>query len=734
MLVTNLTGAYYRLDTDLGLEPNSTLTVTDAAWANAELRANVSGLLRRGAIGIDTPPDGWYVDADNSIAEDDRDTEALATVNDLLELIFRSAATYAVYRDGAKWYARSGASGTIATSNSDPAVVVNYVLHLASTIANGATTIISGRPTWGSVPSFAPGYQRRVVVRGLGDTTVKMSTSGPRLLDFGKTADYDAFDNWEIRDLTVDCDNVGGRHHVVIGTYINGTPQTRVSGNNWVVDNVRTINVPSDSTLTNHRLNVWICPGTPAGSTAMHWTNGKVTNVRFEGGNQGIVVAAADVAAGANCFVDEVHIDRWWHSRGSVWNGPLAFSSSNVQIGSRATVGRVSITNGYGEFSGDVGIELDSAQNATIRNVKIVDAFNIAFLLVNFVTPPNVAAQEWVLTECVGKRVTSSGGVGFRIDNNGGGPFGNIVLNDCEWHHTQGGVASSGADGILLTQTVDFHSITVNGFDYVRENLNYTSATNANVDCIAFNGVSTTRSPHLTLRDIRIRISGTRDAGTAGSLQVNGIELAGSTYSFDVENPYFDMQIANMSVNGMRLIEIGRESSNLRGTIRGIRLGTISDDTGPRGILVRGTGTLTIPNEILVEDCDFVRMPAGVAEFAFVTPTNAARIRASGIKWRTAYPRASAALGTLNFVSGSWTTATGNQYIGLVDAEVHFANATGAGITKIESSKDGTTYEANWEQSSGAMAQDVLVPVENGDYVRVTFATTQPVTRVRFRR
>jgi len=32
------------------------------------------------------------------------------------------------------------------------------------------------------------------------------------------------------------------------------------------------------------------------------------------------------------------------------------------------------------------------------------------------------------------------------------------------------------------------------------------------------------------------------------------------------------------------------------------------------------------------------------------------------------------------------------------------------------------------------MAQDVLVPVENADYVKVTFATTQPTTRVRFHR
>jgi hypothetical protein len=630
-----------------------------------------------------------------------------------------------------------GASGSSGADYSIRAGVASSSVALQTAITTLGTTggdILLGRGThtWTTTPTIPPGITGRLRIMGAPGAKILLSSGAPRFLDFGKTADYDTFQNIEIRDLLIDANSIGGRHHVVIGTYIAGTPQTRISVNQLTIENVKTINVPVDSTLTNHRLNVWIVPGTPTGTTAISIKNVRVNNVRFEGGNQGIVVGAADAAAGANCTVDEIHITNWWHSRTTVHGGPAAFSSSNVQVGSRATVGRVRIANGYGEFSGDVGIEVDNAQDLVCENVKIVDAFNIAFLLANFVAPTSTMAQKLVFDKCVGVRATSTAGVGFRIDNQGNA-FGNITIAHCKWHHTQGGYAISGGDGVLLTQSPDLHSLLVDDFDYVREGFAYTGATNANVDCFAIGTISTSRSPHVTLRDVRIRVVGSRDNATAGALQICGIAMAGSTYSFTIENPYFHFDITSMSTNGISCIQLGRESAALRGTIRGIRLGTISDDTGPRGVIIRGTGTLTISNEVLIDDCDFVRMPSGVSEFLFTTPINRSKVRLKNIQYRIR-PHLPAALGTLNFDQGSWTTATANQYIGGHDAEVHFLAATGAGITKIEASKDGTTYEEMWTQSSGVMSQDVMVPVENGDYMKVTFATTQPTTKVRFRR
>jgi hypothetical protein len=105
------------------------------------------------------------------------------------------------------------------------------------------------------------------------------------------------------------------------------------------------------------------------------------------------------------------------------------------------------------------------------------------------------------------------------------------------------------------------------------------------------------------------------------------------------------------------------------------------------------------------------------------------------IVWKSGqYPKPSAAMSANNFAAATFTTAVGNQYTGGLPAEIHFQTGTGAAITAIATSKDGSTYEQVYAQASAAMAQDVLVPVDNGDFVKVTFATTQPTTRVRFRR
>lgn len=69
MLVTNLTAAYYRLDGRVGLAPSGTATISDTDWGSAELRANVNGLLRRAAAKIDSPPTGYVIADDGTIAD-----------------------------------------------------------------------------------------------------------------------------------------------------------------------------------------------------------------------------------------------------------------------------------------------------------------------------------------------------------------------------------------------------------------------------------------------------------------------------------------------------------------------------------------------------------------------------------------------------------------------------------------------------------------------------------------
>lgn len=155
----------------------------------------------------------------------------------------------------------------------------------------------------------------------------------------------------------------------------------------------------------------------------------------------------------------------------------------------------------------------------------------------------------------------------------------------------------------------------------------------------------------------------------------------------------------------------------------------------PVGIQFESGVINTVPGgELLIYNSDFAGLAAGSNNVVFTGATTLqSKTRFINNAWRV-FPKPSAAMGASNFAAATFTTATGNQYIGNNQADIHFASGSGAAITLIEASKDGTTYESVYSQASGVMAQNVLVPVDHGDFIRVTFATTQPTTRVRFKK
>jgi len=170
----------------------------------------------------------------------------------------------------------------------------------------------------------------------------------------------------------------------------------------------------------------------------------------------------------------------------------------------------------------------------------------------------------------------------------------------------------------------------------------------------------------------------------------------------------------------------------MRGVLRGVNVHAYTAPANPATIVrIDGTASLTITPRITVADCNFTNAPATATDILFGGTSNAAKVFFRSNTWRV-FPKPSAAMSASNFAAATFTTATGNQYIGGDPAEIQFANGTGAAITAIDVSKDNVTYENVWTQASGVMAQSVEAYVDNGDYVKVTFATTQPTTRVVF--
>lgn len=637
-------------------------------------------------------------------------------------------ADYVVWMDGATARATSLTGGTD-YSNADPANVTQSAINALGTA--GGTIILRGSLAWNSVPNIPKNITGKLQIRGVASTKVTLSASGPRFVDFNKTADHDTFKNIEISDLLIDCNNVGGRHHVVIGTYISGSTQQRINVDQVAVRRVKVINIPTDSTTANHRLGVYIVTQQlGAGEATQNYvTNIVVEDVRLEGGNAGVTAAGSisgSSPSGANILVDEIHFSRCWHSLMAVQT--TNFSSANFFIGSVAQGGRCSIKDCYGQYSGDVGVEVDALTSALVEDVKIDDAYNVGFYHTNFNVPVNAKAQRITFRKCIARRLTVTNGNAFKLNVNNSNPLGTIVYQDCVGYKSEPTLVNSATGAAFNSIASNFKQIIMDGCAFIEDAINSTFT--GTPILVSFSG-GTGGNPDIIMRNLYLRVAGTIVSGT---LTYKMMAFAGSTLSVNLDTALIDFQVTNMSTFGSRVIDIGSSSTSLRGTFSRVKILNLTDDTQPRIFTIGSSANLTVANQILIEDCDFVRAPSGTAEVLFLTPgQNQDKVYFKNNKWRT-FPKPSAAMSASNFASATFTSATGNQYIGGDPAEIHFAGGSGAGITKIEASKDGTTYEEMYSQASGAMAQDVFVPVDNADYIRVTFATTQPTTRVRYRR
>jgi hypothetical protein len=661
-------------------------------------------------------------------------------------------ADYMIYMSGGVAYAKSPLGTDY--SGSDPAAVLQSAITALGTA--GGTIVLRGALTWGSVPTLPKNISPKLHIRGTGSTIVTLSVAGPRFLDFNRTADNDTFQNIEVSDLVIDNNNVGGRGHVILGAYYTGgvaeNGLLRANFDNIRCVNVTALNIPVDSTTTIHRIGFYPFTRHVSASeaTTNYVRNIYCENVRIEGGNIGFTVGGTGPSASIiNIEYDNVEFVDCYHSLGVV--PTVNYSSANYQIGvrARATAGQgasvagsgksVRMTRCFGEYSGDVAIEIDCPQDAVVDGCHMKDAYTNGFYTANNTPVTNPERQQWLFSNCTYTRRDVIQGCGFKATSSDGNACGRYKIRDCQVHVNEPTGQNGGVYGFQFSgssSVPSYEEIDIDGFKVIAKGLTHVfgDATVA-MNAIVINGYgSSTVRTIARLRDIGIRMEATRTGG-GNSVFLTGIQLAGILLA-DVEGVNLNFQASGLQANSIIGMDVGTISgSSIEGTIGKVRARALwTGDTAPRGISIRGTSTLAIPTRLDIENCDFTLAPAGIVDVLFTAaPLNQDKVYFRGNKWRT-YPKPSAAMGTTNFAAATFTTATGNQYIGGDSAEIHFATGTGAAVTAIDVSKDGTTYENAYTQASGAMAQSVLVPVDNGDYVKVTFATTQPTTRVRFRK
>ena len=682
---------------------------------------------------------------------------------------------YRLVSDGATVtaYDKTGAS---VASGADAGAVLAAVLPAANSAGATIEFRNDGHVfPWATVPALPKGVTGKLLIRGNG-STVQLSSGGPRFLDFsqvvtaaagaggftddatitvtdtsafassgsfvlglsivtytGKTpttftgctagahtayaagdpviqAGYETFQNIEIRGFVIDCNNVGLRHHVVIGSYRNGTAYPLFSVKNLLVEDVRTINVPVDATLTNHRMNIYIEVAMPTGATATSLNGIKVKNVRFEGGNAGVHIGATG-AAGSTCALDQVEVDGWYHSMLTVQT--TTFTSEHVQIGAKATTNYCRVANGYGEFSGDIGVEIDNAAFAVVENVTCVDDFNGGFYLTNFTAPANPSEQLIQFKSCRARKLTCTGAShGFSVAQNAGVAIGSVLYDDCEWYCNE----PTTTTGRGFTTSVGATKFSFHKCRFIMEGFTSSTATQL-IRPFTFNqgaGVVVTK---IVIDDVKVSVVGT-NSGSQTGWRISPVFLNGGTVILQARELDITASITGV-VNGTTIpIDVAvNNATTLAGYLDGLRLTTTVDAT-PDGILIGSNTTVTAPFRI--DNCDFSGMSGGT-EIVVVTAATKANIRTRNNVWHTQpVPVAFTAL----------TTATGKVLGTMWDAMVVFAQGSGSAITALDFSTDAGGHYTNYlTQASAALpggfAQS-LGPLSSDSLIKATFTTTQP--------
>lgn len=450
----------------------------------------------------------------------------------------------------------------------------------------------------------------KVCIKGDG-AIVKLTSNVPRFLDFTKVADHDLFHDIEVSDLIIDANNIAGQHHVIMGTYVGGVALGRMNFDGITVGNVKTMNVFWDgATAPNHRLNIWFIVARTAAGTATDGAENYMKNFLFddlhlEGGNGGIGVTGTGPAVlDLRVFMDEIALRRCWHS---TMNAPTAFfGSTNFHIGSRGYGNRATIENCYGYGSGDTGIETNALQSMDIKKTTIEDCWNIAFYHTNYANPPDPQTQRVDYENCETRVVSDNSlvGLGYRGAQNLSVPLGTMNIRDCAYHREAASIdATKSYAGFLIQANCQIQRINIDGFTYNIEGFTHSSGS-FTLKPIDIN--PTTAECEISMRKINLRVNGTNSATILTDL-INITGLA----RLDIDGVDFDVAITGATVNSVRLIELGNAvATTLRQSrLAGLKVRAAGADTDPRAVVVRGTGTLTILDTLLIENSDFSSHP-----------------------------------------------------------------------------------------------------------------------------
>jgi hypothetical protein len=518
--------------------------------------------------------------------------------------------------------AKNGITGKIDFSGNDAAAVLQRAIDALSS-TGGTITLRSGTYVWESVPALPKDLPNWLKIIGESGVIIKLTEKGARAFDFRKTADYDTFQYIWLEGFTIDCNNIGGKHHVVLGTYVSGTATSRINLQNIVIRQIKTVNVPVDATEVKHRVNVCLLVRHPAtGETQTSIKDIWIEDCTFLGGNQGVVIGGQNGAAqatGYNIFLDRIFIHRCYHSLLNVQS--TGFSSVNFHIGYSGFGGYAHVADCYGEYSGDVGVEIDN-MNALVENCVMRDAYDVEYFHTNYNNLLTPNEQLVTFKNCTARRISlanTSTSIGFKIRTSLSTGLGSVVMENCKFY-CEGG--KSGTFALDFEPTDGFQRFAVRGFKANIQSISVPSGDNSLIGITIVPSGGSARGS-VSLREIDITMTGALSGGTVNiwPVYVSGV------MDLEIDDLTLDVNVTGIPDYTVSGLFIGPEAgSSIAGTIRNYRIKRITTDAHPRGIRVFGTDTLTIPGLLRIEDCDFSGLPVGGEPILFTAPSNISKV------------------------------------------------------------------------------------------------------------
>jgi hypothetical protein len=655
-----------------------------------------------------------------------------------------SKALYTIASDGTNMVAYS-ARGRTVTASTDVGAIVNTLIGLLP----AAGGLIEWRNDGNVFPcstaiSLPKNVTNRLWLNG-NESKIQLAASktDPIFITWNRTNDNDTFQNTSITDFNIDVNNITGRGSV-IGTYsAAGNGLQRVNFDSIDMRRIRMYNMLVDSTTTNHSIGVYIFTRHISASeaTTNYVKNILMEDVRVEGGNIGFTLGGTGpISSIINIEYDNIEFVRCWHSLLVV--PTVNYSSANFQVGVRSrgagmrdasvpgTGGSVRMKDCFGEYSGDVGIEIDCPRDCVIDNCTMKDSFTNGFYTSNNQPLTNVEKQQWLFSNCTWIRRDTTQGTGFKATASEGNALGRYVIRNCQVHRNEPTAQNGGIDGFIFAGASTIPSIEeidIDGFYIHSIGTNYDSTVAPTADVqnlIVINTwASTTVKTNVKIRNVRLIHSATR-IGTAHSMFLTGIVLGGPM-TIDIDRIDLDYRGTNISTSGITGVEVGAQAgSSIDGRIAHVRVrNTWTGETAPSVLKFFGTGTLTIPNGIDVEGCDFRSLLAGGSEVLFTSPSNAPKVNFRNNKWKTLtefrtvattysalYPQDEIILG--NAAGGAFTitlpdatlVAKNRPYtIKRINAGVNFVTV---GTTSSQTIDGATTYDLTQQWQSINIVSD----------------------------